>query len=458
MSGLEEIIKEVYQRELDNNCYDYEIFDINFFRFFRFEYRISFLKRKKVFNNKSKVDDITFWVLLKNSFQILLQFFTFLVSFFSFRKKNVFFGYPRLQEHDSFLVDKFTEPFISLNNLEDKSVIMQRRSGGRILDNRKPDIDVFGIDFIEFLSLFFGVPLMLLFLFKIKTLKSFRESIFKTYGFSPSLIKLCFKLSQNLVSISIFYFCLKLLKCKRVFVVSREVFFPVIIAAHKLDIIVFEFQHGITRGETPYYYGKYDTLIDPDFILSFDSNALPKYFGYESDTNIIYIGNLWLNYLSKLNFKRKSNSVIVISSPNDSEKIFQFLKSIHIDFYNFEFFIRLHPQEGWSSDKISFINETSNIQFDECRCDAAIEVQKHEFVLGIKSTVLFEAIDMNCKVGFLGLKDLNMDISYLSGESFNQNKIEDFQALQSFLGGDRIINNENSFVELSHENMSNILN
>jgi len=193
---------------------------------------------------------------------------------------------------------------------------------------------------------------------------------------------------------------LKKINPSRVFVVDREVFFPVIHACKKLGIPVFELQHGISLGWNALYSGKYDEMLDPDWFLTFGKYWKGRQFGMPLD-KIINIGWAYSKMLDELQDteKLKHDAVLVISEPSRSHEIFNATEALAFAFPEVEFHIRLHPQEQYPDSLMGRLKNCDNIKMVNNQIESSVAILEYEAVLGINSSVLYEALSLRREVG-----------------------------------------------------------
>lgn len=89
-----------------------------------------------------------------------------------------------------------------------------------------------------------------------------------------------------------------------------------------MNLPVYEFQHGITNGETCLYSGYYNPDIDPDYFLTFGDACHKNVFGIP-ENKIINIGWAFKSYLKQqhLNTEFFPDTFLVISEPEISQKV-----------------------------------------------------------------------------------------------------------------------------------------
>ncbi|WP_405377621.1 hypothetical protein [Nonlabens sp. Asnod3-A02] len=401
---LVEQIEFLLQEESKNSLNDITIgTDLPIWRLIRFNYRVAFLSKKVGFKNDTKTKKITILEVLK---YFLLSFSHFLKLIFkSSRKDTLFFAFPRLTNFNGIYLDKFSDPIIDIALEENEYLVIQNNNSGKHFTPRIHEKNVCYSDFEFYTSILLSVFILpfiaLLYLNKVRVLKHKVELIY-TISFSFYL--------KTFLTIGTFWIknCfaklyLYLIVPKRIVVVSRYVFNPIIYAAKKKGVKVFELQHGATDGATALYSGPYHKMIDPDMFLSFGTLWNASSFGMpkEKIINIGWAYSVWLSNKQLDKIVPLNNSVLVVSSPSHTEFVLQSI-IIYADKYrSFNFYIRLHPQERLNSEQLECIKSIENIFLDETSIDSIVAIQKYQYVLGVKSTVLHEALNQNKPVGIL---------------------------------------------------------
>jgi len=393
-------LKEIINKENELDIYKYRVFAIPFWRIIRFKLRTRYLRIKTGFQYNTKKRSLSFKLLLFNFFKSLFQY---IVLFFKGKRyENIIFAFPRLQKVGDLYIDKFTDPIILNSKLKNSCLIFQRPLAGNHKENRINSEITIKTDFIEFTSKIIGM-----FLFPFTGL-FYLSTLIKLYKCSKEsfLLKhkhfLFFTLNLSYFSISYYfhYFLFKKLKPKRVFLVDREIFFPIILACKRLKIIVYEIQHGVTHGETAVYSGKYDESIDPDYFLAFGEAWVGPQFGMPLD-RIINIGWAYRDFIKGryYNIPVIENSILVISEPHITEKIISITKELALLHKNINFHIRLHPQESLKDNHKEMLYGFDNIFIQDNNVESTLAVMSFKFLLGENSSVLYEALSFGKKVG-----------------------------------------------------------
>lgn len=407
-------VKELADKEIELNLYDGNILGIPIWRLLRFNLRTAYFKRHIGYNNKSnKKESINLLSLIRCYFNSFFKLIKLLLS--SERHNNVIFAFPRLAKLDNVYLDKFTDPIIEYTDLKNDFLIFQRSLGGFHRTPRQNQKATIETDFIDITAKILAIILFPLFFLRYaKTfLHIFRKSK-KLFGLGfPFVIKASIDLSEFFISQFFVKIVLKKLRAKHVFIVSREVFIPVLVASRKVNACVYEMQHGVTVSDTILYAGKYHPIADPDYFLTFGEKWIAPQFYVPLD-KIINIG--WgykkkvQNSLQKLEVSDKC--ILVVSSPNCTFKLFDVVVKLSEVFSEYEFHLRLHPQEGYNEAQYEAISQMNNVKLDDRSVDSAVVVSQYEYLIGENSSVLYEALALNKRVarilmGGLEIKDQN---------------------------------------------------
>ena len=453
MNSNAKILNELNIKETQLGLYDETVFGFPIWRIIRFETRINFLKSKTGHTNRTKH--------YKPNYTQIIKFF--LISTFQlaslifkkdFKKKNVFFAFPRLIKIDKEYFDRFIDPIIALEQIKDDVLIFQRSVSGNYFTPRMHNERVVYTDFIEITSKILAViliPILSLF-FLNKTYKTFRNSN-KIYRIN--FIKLIVASNKFVIEYFFYRIIYFLIKPNNVFLVNREIFFPQLLASKKLNIPVFELQHGITRAETALYTGIFNRISDPDKLLVFGKTWINPYFGLPEES-IVNIGWAYKEFVKNLihDIQVLDNfSLLVISSPAITQKILDFiLKGIEFD-QRFKFSLRLHPQEALNSEQLNSIKGNKNITIVDNEIDSVISISEHKLIIGDNSSVLYEALSMGkivARINMLGIFSRDID----TDKTFGLNIISDFKDLVNLAELDLIsetIKNDKVYSDFNRE-------
>ena len=102
----------------------------------------------------------------------------------------------------------------------------------------------------------------------------------------------------------------------------------------------------------------------------------------------------------------KKRQLLVIGQPQQSKNIIQFARFIAASVTNLAVVLKPHPQENLEEvfeTLDSFGVRPENLQVLEPKADTLPLIAESEFVIGVYSTALFEAVALGCKVGVLKL-------------------------------------------------------
>jgi len=399
-----DILKRLIIEEYETEINDYKVIGIPIWRILRFKFRTQYLKSVCGFEYQTKPLSININKVLKNSLSSLIGFLKILFSK-KYRVDNLFFAFPRLQKWEDMYFDKFTDPVISRSALADNFLIFQRPLGFNQFNPRLNARRTIHTDFIEVFSRIMGILIIpLVFLFFYYKIINIKKTATKIYLLPKIKLKsIAFAISIFVVNYTIYKILFLIIKPKQVFLVDREIFFPVIKVCKKLGIKTYELQHGITVGETPLYSGHYDPSIDPDFFLVFGDVWIGKQFGIPIE-KIINIGWAYKSMRTKLkpiNISKYENAVLVISSPHITDKILSITIDLAKDYPNQFFHIRLHPQEALNNVQEKFIYNLPNIKLVDNLIDSSIALMSYTYIIGENSSVLYEALSLGKLVGIL---------------------------------------------------------
>ena len=179
-------------------------------------------------------------------------------------------------------------------------------------------------------------------------------------------------------------------------------------AANLLDIKTYEFQHGVTYGETSLYSGYRDESVMPDFFLAFGDNKPIDVYGIEEE-RIVNIGWALWDYLKNVNasVKYKQFDVLFISEPEITNKIINIIQLLAEECPESNFYLRPHPHEIIGQKNLEIIERYPNVFLQDKSINIMEVMMGFECIVGENSTVLYEALSMNKKVGKLFMGDLH---------------------------------------------------
>lgn len=437
-------VKELADKEIELNLYDGNILGIPIWRLLRFNLRTAYFKRHIGYNNKSnKKESINLLSLIRCYFNSFFKLIKLLLS--SERHNNVIFAFPRLAKLDNVYLDKFTDPIIEYTDLKNDFLIFQRSLGGLHRTPRQNQKATIETDFIDITAKILAIILFPLFFLK------YAKTILHTYRKSKNLFGMNFSfLIKASIDLGEFYFkhyfvklILLKLQSKHIFVVNRGVFTPVIVAARKVNAYVYELQHGVTLSDTILYAGKFHPLADPDRFLVFGEKWIAPQFYMPLD-KILNIGWGYRKMLNKnlKTTKPSNNQILVISSPSCTFKLFELVVELARSFLDYEFHIRLHPQEGYKELQYKTIDQMNNIKLNDQAIDSAVVINQFKYLVGENSSVMYEALSLNKNVARLamgGLEIKDQNDTAVNGFWY----INNFDDFKNFLNAKEEVDNAN---------------
>lgn len=408
MTALE-ALKEFLHIEQDYNLYDFEIGSVKLWNLYRTPYRYRYVSKrtgvKSISNIVSKKEIAKY--LIKNTF---VSFIKISSLFLKHRKyANVIIPHGRLQISNGTYFDKFTDPVIDQSELSKSCCILHKPYAIDDYSNRRHNEMVVPMNFLYLISYllvpFLIIPhilsgniFILLKMYKVASpivpLKR-RDFIAMNVGY------LSFRFMTKTYSL-LFHF----LGVKRVFGVARLFFMDATLAAHHNGISVYEFQHGVTHGETEYYSGPQCSVLDPDYFLAFGEMWNGNQFGIDP-AKIINVGWAYKNEMSVNENKLIPDSVLFISSPEISFNILNTAKGLSEKYPQYHFYIRCHPYEKYSEKQMMEVNNSINLFLDDNSIDSQIALCRYQYIIGENSSVVYEALSFGKRVGRLCYNGIN---------------------------------------------------
>ena len=402
-------LQEFLEIEKQEQFYDITIQHIPIWHYYRYFYRYKYVSTQT--GVKGKSNTLTWGLLLKNCCKNVFRSICDVTKLYVSGKKvkNVVFAFPRLQCRDGVYFDKITDPAIDASSLSDSVCIMQFSFRNHFGNNRRNASKVCNIE-VLFVLAYLLLPLYALYrLFSLDFYK-----INKVYNKARRYVPLNWR---DLVSFHASYLSFRVLsffmkriltrlKVERLFGVDRKVFEMATISAHQLGIPVYEFQHGVTFGDTALYSGPDCYQLDPDYFLSFGEIWNGNQFGISPD-RIINIGWAYKDEVLKhISQAVKPKSVMVVSSPEITFKILQTVEELAATYPDYQFDIRCHPMEKYTDEQLSVVDSYSNVSIADTSIDSNIAIGQYEYVLGENSSVVFEALSFGKKVGRICYNDI----------------------------------------------------
>lgn len=400
MTSLE-ALKEILRLEQEYKLYDFEIDSIKLWNLFRTPYRYIYVSKmtgvSSITRRVTKMQRAKF--MLRNSFSSIIRLIQLLPK--HGKIENVVIPNSRLQIYNGQYFDKFTDPVIDESELRNSCCILHMPYAYDYYPDRRHSEMIVPMDFL-YLLCYIILPVYLiphlLFGNYIKIYRMYKviNSILPLSGIHIIRMNVWF-MRIHIMSI-IYSLLFRFLGVKRVFGVARQSFYDAIIGAHRNGITVYEFQHGVTHGETEYYSGPQCPVLDPDFFLSFGEMWNGKQFGIDP-SKIINIGWAYKNEMIEKTNEFIPNSVLFISSPEISFKMLDLANNLSERYPQYRFYIRCHPYEKYTDKQLRVVDESNNLFLDDNSIDSQIALCRYQFIVGENSSVIYEALSLGKKVG-----------------------------------------------------------
>ncbi len=397
MTELDNIILDLCKREEEAGCYDYQIEGVSIYNLIRFKVRNDYIKTKG-YSFVEKYGGVRVWDVIK-SFIISVVHLT--KIWLSGKKYDVMF-YPFLRsDHvNGYYLDKFVDPIIDCCEL-DNYVIFER---GRRGVHFTPRLHQSRVVYTNLLDIYFDLKAKFgrfSFEKKHKTeLDQLYAAIEKVLENKPFDRKyLTNRILYGLCKISVYEKIFRKLGIKKFFAPSRANLLCHICPAKRLGIDVYEFQHGITYGETALYSGFRDSDFTPDGFLAFGESQPRNVYGID-ESRIYNIGWAFQDYIDKVQTGTKvgEHDVLVISGPCLTDKILTATFRLAKEYPDVHFVVRPHPAEVVTEEHRRSVEEYSNVEFQDPKINVAVAMRPYQIIIGENSTVLYEALTYGKKV------------------------------------------------------------
>jgi hypothetical protein len=409
-------IRQLLDVENKLGLYDEKCCGFPIWRLYRFRDRARYLKivnEEFAFQSRKRNYSGWFKVMIKNTWKSLSGIFSLLVC--GNKYDNFVFAFPRLQNVNNKLIDKFTDPVIDNSDLRNSTRIFQMTNRDAYIGDRWHSDKIVQSEFLLFLSRMGAIFYLPFHAFtqnyrSIRRLFSKAKSDFRLT--TKDLIKWQYLFCSFFLLVKMYVILYKRVCVKRIFVVSRPVYLAQIVAAHRCNMPVYELQHGVTCGETQLYSGPYCPIADPDYFLTFGSIWIGTQFAIPVE-KIMNIGWAYKDFISTIPslISHDDNAILVISSPEISRIIVETVISLAQKYKNFKFHIRCHPQEELSSQLLQMIGKQDNIDIADNTIDSFIALRSYKHIIGENSSVLYEGLSMGKNVGKLCYNGLNEHLS-----------------------------------------------
>lgn len=400
------ILQDICRKELDFGLYDIKIDDVSVYFFIRRYVRECLLREKGVVVMHGTTPR-KHLAIIGSAFVSLFQLGRLFLG--SHKYPTLFVSFPRIDKIGDLYVDKFTDPLIAQCFKREEYLIYEHGLGGYHQKNRDHKDQILYAEAVDvyremLTSLFYRC-------FVKRHSESFDQLVSRlkeAFGKEFGRLELGRMVYSFLVSVRCKRALLRHLSAERVIGPSRDYLIDYTVAAHQTHLKVFELQHGVTYGESVMYSGYHDELFTPDAFLSFGHNKPSDVYGIGEDRMAV-IGWAFQDYIAHLPHKETygEKDVLVISDPEVTESIFRAVVYLADRNPSTTFFIRPHPHEQISEQQMDLIRHYGNIRIQDKRINIAVVLQGFRHVVGENSTVLYEALAVNKKVGRLYFEGLN---------------------------------------------------
>lgn len=437
---IEDIIKDICEKEVVHNCYQYKINGVSIYHFIRRDVRKYFINDMGAEFNEtqsvgSKIDRIK---------SILFSFWHIL----SYRKKTKYLFHTfRLENINGTWLDRFMDPFIDNCVMSGESYVIYETNKGRLFDNRLHKQNIRYDDFLAFLSVI--CTFFTLYFFKSIKYKRTFDDLFQSIGeFSQITGKRRTlyekRIIENLFRVRLYEWLLKKINVEVVIAASRSAFVPLMCAAKKTHVKVYELQHGIVYGTTVTYGGFSDNMFIPDKFLAFGNFKCTDNYGIGKN-DFVNVGFAFFDYINKT-LPTKNNDckdVLFLSQPDLSDYVIETL--IHFAKKHNErgFVLRCHPLEKLNEVQKAKLSKVSNISIQDNKISSIVAINSYKFIVGVLSSVIFEALAYGKIVGVLA--DGNYSRMINKDDSENLTFIDSLESFDLFLNKKENLNNQSVY-------------
>lgn len=406
ISNVKYKLEEYLQKEYSiRGLEDIEVYnDIPLWRIIRTRFRKTLMESpsKTTQPEKGKV----LYYTIKSLWQIIK------LKFSGKHYENVVFPHARLFNVNGIFIERLSDPFIDYSTIKDDYIIFERCQNGKHHTPRFHAEKIIYWDIVTttsfIASIFFRKQLTKRYDTEIDELIQCIKQEFDVNNSIKAFIQSQF--ADYIVSEYLSRKILNIVSPKRVFLAARTTYQYVMPYCKTHGITTYEWQHGITHGETSLYSGKYNKNFDPDYFLCFGKDNLRPVFGMPIE-RMINVGFAYKEYINNLTVKEHlEKHVLVISEPMISQTVVDFVAKTAGQYPSITFDIRCHPQEKLSKDMFEQLEKCSNVKVVENKTESFVALNKYDRILGENSSVMYEALFLGKKVGRLnydGLKVVN---------------------------------------------------
>lgn len=405
MNEQQKVIKVITEQENAYNPYTIKIDGYVAFNFIRRTCRLKYMKMAGV-GTMDLVTKVDYFKAMWSFIQSCADIVCLLIK--GSKVSNVFVAFPRVDLIGNLYVDKFSDPFIAMSAIDDDYIIFENGMGGVHFQNRMHKEKIINTDAINILSKIIASFGHIIVQHKYKKeINAVCDHINKIYGDAfiakPSI---CKEITQHLYYCKMLQVIWKRLGAKRVFAPARPE--NVFIAAKCIGMKRYEMQHGITYGETDLYSGYKEESLVPDAFLAFGDINPKDVYGIDT-RKILNVGWPLPDLIKNINLKIEvqDQDVLVISEPEVSEKILSATIKLAEEYPHSNFYMRPHPLEVLTEDQRTLIEQHPNVHLQDCRLNITVVLNVFSNIIGENSSVLYEALAINKKVGKVSMCNLN---------------------------------------------------
>lgn len=178
---------------------------------------------------------------------------------------------------------------------------------------------------------------------------------------------------------------------------------PTVAAAKRAGLRVIEPQHGVISSMHPRL--AWNQEIGGAYLAD-EFWQWGSYWGEGLPTSVKRVTIGAPSFVSEQRGVVKKRQLLVIGQPQQSKNIIQFARFIAASVKNLDVVFKPHPQE--KLDEVlasldSFGTRPQNLVIESPTAETLPLIAQSEFVVGVYSTALFEAVALGCKVGVLKL-------------------------------------------------------
>lgn len=421
----EEIVKKFLKFENENELFDFKAAGVipwEISRVWIYLHILDFFTPVNTYFEKNSI----FLIIEK----ILRVFTNSILSnpFFDFRKSDilVFESNRRYRVEDKY-IDIYTHYFIQklINegaNITVYQTVLENESTSYKADNRFKHLDF--IHITSKLLQKFSKPKFTA--AELKKIKEVEDGLRREFDFKINL-KEYFEESVGKFKAELILYnrLFRLKKPKEIFIVGSSDKAALTFAAKNNDIIVNELQHGLNSDK--------DVILNYPHTIEESLSYFPnRFFAWDNvnmffaklplkDANIMKIPNFHLDYMVNCTSKiaKEKKTILIISQPYGSEEMLRYVANNLLALQDYEIVYKIHPTENQKKFEVfkEKFSNYSNIRFVNNEDSIYILMKRAQFVVGIYSSSLFEAVAFDCRIILLNLPGVEMSFPLLKNSN-----------------------------------------